>query len=347
MFEPTNTTLQKFLSLTIGILLLSILVILCTRFMSTSSAPSSMYVSGNPNVVAGSIDAVTNDLSNATNSISGTFGQTFRSSGHELRIAPRPLIHFGRWSGHLVGNIMIHTLKFSASVMLHSTRFIGEILIGTVKLMWIIPEKCVLFVGHLLLNVAIFTASSTSNMFTFVLRLATMSNLTKPSTMKSVPTINPNIAAFDFVQASSTATPVPAVVQPAAVSIPQTKSVPVPVPVPEFAPNDYAWGNCTWWVAIRRSQINDPIPNTWGNAASWADLAADDGYVVNHVPSPGAIMQLPNVDYGLGHVAFVESVESDGTWNISEMNVLGIDVVDHKSMPAGAAADYYFIHDRD
>jgi surface antigen len=55
-------------------------------------------------------------------------------------------------------------------------------------------------------------------------------------------------------------------------------------------------------------------------------------------------MQISDVDHGLGHVAFVESVSLDGTWNISEMNVLGLDVVDYKSMPASAAADYNFIH---
>jgi surface antigen len=41
----------------------------------------------------------------------------------------------------------------------------------------------------------------------------------------------------------------------------------------------------------------------------------------------------------------VESVDADGTWHISEMNVLGLDVVDHKAMPLSAAAGYDFIHD--
>ena len=110
-------------------------------------------------------------------------------------------------------------------------------------------------------------------------------------------------------------------------------------------PGDYyAWGNCTWWAAMRRSQIGEPIPNSWGNAATWAYYAQTDGYVVDHTPSYGAIMQTPNVDNGLGHVAFVESVDLNGTWNISEMNVLGLDVVDYKAMPASAASEYNFIH---
>ncbi|HET8992083.1 MAG TPA: CHAP domain-containing protein, partial [Candidatus Saccharimonadales bacterium] len=110
-------------------------------------------------------------------------------------------------------------------------------------------------------------------------------------------------------------------------------------------PGDYYdWGNCTWWVSIRRSQVSEPIPNNWGNAATWAYYAAQQGYTVDHTPSFGAIMQISGVDNGLGHVAFVESVDPDGTWHISEMNVLGLDVVDYKGMPASAAANYNFIH---
>jgi surface antigen len=110
-------------------------------------------------------------------------------------------------------------------------------------------------------------------------------------------------------------------------------------------PGDYyAWGNCTWWVFIERSQMGEPIPNGWGNAATWAIRAAADGYLVDHNPSYGAIMQTSSVDGGLGHVAFVESVNSDGSWTISEMNVKGLDVVDERTMSAAEAMNYDFIH---
>ncbi len=114
---------------------------------------------------------------------------------------------------------------------------------------------------------------------------------------------------------------------------------------PIYSGDEYAFGNCTYWVALRRAQIGEPIPNTWGNAAQWAINAVLDGYTVNHVPSYGAIMQTPNVDAGLGHVAFVESIDSDGTWHISEMNVVGFDEVDYKEMPLSAASNYSFIHE--
>ena len=108
--------------------------------------------------------------------------------------------------------------------------------------------------------------------------------------------------------------------------------------------DEYAWGNCTWWVFIRRSQIGELIPNSWGNAATWAVRAQADGYLVDHTPAYGAIMQISDVDGGLGHVAFVESVNPDGSWTISEMNVKGLDVVDYKTLSAADAAGYSFIH---
>lgn len=108
--------------------------------------------------------------------------------------------------------------------------------------------------------------------------------------------------------------------------------------------DDYAWGNCTWWVSIRRSQIGEPIPNSWGNAATWAIRAQADGYLVDSTPSYGAIMQISTVDNGLGHVAFVESVSVNGDWTISEMNVKGLDVVDYKTLSGAEAANYSFIH---
>ncbi len=113
---------------------------------------------------------------------------------------------------------------------------------------------------------------------------------------------------------------------------------------PNFPGDYYAFGNCTYWVFMRRAQIGDPIPTNWGNAADWAYNARVAGHVVDHNPAPGSIMQISDVDHGLGHVAFVESVDPDGTWHISEMNVVGFDEIDNKTMPASTAVSYNFIH---
>ncbi len=109
----------------------------------------------------------------------------------------------------------------------------------------------------------------------------------------------------------------------------------------------YDWGNCTYWAALLRQQAGDPIPNTWGNAATWALRARLGGYEVNNTPSKGAIMQISDVDNGLGHVAYVESVDlTTGAWTISEMNVKGFDIVDTHTYPAYAALGFNFIHDK-
>lgn len=116
---------------------------------------------------------------------------------------------------------------------------------------------------------------------------------------------------------------------------------------PEISGDPYAWGNCTYWAYALRLKAGDPIPTTWGNAATWAPRAVLDGYIVNHTPSPGAIMQTPDVAGGLGHVAYVTAVNSTtGVWTISEMNVKGLDVVDITTYPATADVEFNFIHDK-
>jgi surface antigen len=109
-----------------------------------------------------------------------------------------------------------------------------------------------------------------------------------------------------------------------------------------YAGNRYAFGNCTYWAAQRRAQIGKPIPNTWGDAYLWAGRARADSYIVDHTPTPGAIMQTSGGS--LGHVAFVESVDGDGTWHISEMNVIGLNQADYRKMSPQTASYYNFIH---
>jgi len=87
---------------------------------------------------------------------------------------------------------------------------------------------------------------------------------------------------------------------------------------PLVANDNYEWGNCTYWVFYLRQQANDPIPNTWGNASSWAFNARLDGYLIDHTPTVGSIMQISNVDNGLGHVAYVTVVDPiTGAWTVS------------------------------
>ncbi|MSR68369.1 LysM peptidoglycan-binding domain-containing protein [Candidatus Saccharibacteria bacterium] len=83
--------------------------------------------------------------------------------------------------------------------------------------------------------------------------------------------------------------------------------------------NSYYWGQCTWYVASRRY-----VPNNWGNAWTWYANAQYAGYATGSAPRAGAIgWEFKN------HVVYVESVNADGTVNISEMNYGGRPGVRH------------------
>lgn len=105
--------------------------------------------------------------------------------------------------------------------------------------------------------------------------------------------------------------------------------------------NRYSYGYCTWYVYNRRAEIGRPIGSLWGNASSWAYMAGLAGFTVNHTPEPGAVMQNGG---GLGHVAFVERVDPDGSVYITEMNYAGWNIVSSRTLTAGEASGYNFIH---
>ncbi len=90
----------------------------------------------------------------------------------------------------------------------------------------------------------------------------------------------------------------------------------------------------------------------WGNANSWDDKARLFGYRVDHTPEPGSIGQ---VDGGIyGHVWWVESINSDGSVNVTEYNnayatqlysgVYQYGDFGSRTMSATTAARYNYIH---
>jgi surface antigen len=354
MFEHSDDLLHKMLALILGALVLIVMIIFAIRVIgSASSSSSASEIGGNPNVVTGGLGSMFGGLNSAATSLEHGMSTVSESTGHAALATEKPIAHAGAQTGHVLSSVAIDSAKSSVHL---SAAFIDDtasIIFDTSRFVIFMPIKSTLLTGRVLVRSASDLAAGTSHSVAFVSDIATMPSVTQPSLAKSVPEIDPNQVAIDLAKepkvAPAAAAPVvaaaPAPAAPAPVS--NVGSVPAAstASLTSSYVNDYAWGNCTYWVDERRAEIADPIPSTWGNAATWAERAEADGYVVNHTPSPGAIMQLPNVDYGLGHVAFVESVDSDGIWNISEMNVEGLDVVDHKAMPASAAADYFFIHD--
>jgi len=108
--------------------------------------------------------------------------------------------------------------------------------------------------------------------------------------------------------------------------------------------NKYAFGYCTWYAYERRAAAGKPIGSFWGNAYSWASAAASQGYTVNNTPAAGAVFQTSGGGGGYGHVAYVERVDSKGNVYIREMNYAGWNVVSSRTISAGQARSYSYIH---
>ena len=113
----------------------------------------------------------------------------------------------------------------------------------------------------------------------------------------------------------------------------------VPMVPADHGANTFPYGQCTYYVASRRDV-------SWGgNAWAWYGNAAGirpEG----HVPVEGAIVVF---DIGwLGHVAYVEHVNPDGSFLVSEMNYYanggGWGLVDRRTVAANDGTIIGFIY---
>jgi surface antigen len=85
------------------------------------------------------------------------------------------------------------------------------------------------------------------------------------------------------------------------------------------AAKGFSYGYCTWWVAHKRS-----VP--WrGNAYQWWWNARAAGFAEGSAPSVGAILVMGiSGTSPEGHVAYVEAVNPNGSFLVSEMNWWGV-----------------------
>jgi surface antigen len=95
--------------------------------------------------------------------------------------------------------------------------------------------------------------------------------------------------------------------------------------------NQYAAGNCTWYVKNKRPDL----PNNLGNASTWLSRARAQGIETGSIPREGAVGQRGN------HVVYVERINSDGTVTISEMNYRGLYKITQRTLPANYFAYIY------
>jgi surface antigen len=122
---------------------------------------------------------------------------------------------------------------------------------------------------------------------------------------------------------------------PAVVALPA--ATPNAAPVRDYGGgNTYDYGYCTWYVKNRRGAS---IPNSLGNANTWYSRAAAAGMSVGSEPRAGAVGTTTRGS--LGHVVYVESVNGDGTINISEMNYKGFGV---QSSRTTSASEFVYIY---
>ena len=106
--------------------------------------------------------------------------------------------------------------------------------------------------------------------------------------------------------------------------------------VPVAAGNRFAFGNCTYYVYNRRQ-----IP--WqGDAWAWYGNAQALGFPTGRTPRPGSIMV--TWESGYGHVAYVESVNPDGSWVVAEMNWVAFNTVDRRLIQPGGVPLIGFIY---
>jgi surface antigen/LysM repeat protein len=121
------------------------------------------------------------------------------------------------------------------------------------------------------------------------------------------------------------------------------------LPIYSQGATGYDFGQCTYWAALRRSQIGSPIPSNLGNAVTWLQLAQLAGLNTGNVPRKGAVIWTPpsklsSIYAQYGHVGFVEDVLPDGRVKVSDMNVKGWDVLSSRTLTPESAAEYSYIY---
>ncbi|MCG2520802.1 CHAP domain-containing protein [Staphylococcus epidermidis] len=110
--------------------------------------------------------------------------------------------------------------------------------------------------------------------------------------------------------------------------------------------NLYTTGQCTYYAFDRRAELGKPIGSLWGNASNWAYSANQAGFNVDHTPEVGAVFQSGPGQNGAGaygHVGVVESINSNGSVTVSEMNWnVGVNVKSYRTI--SNPNSYNYIH---
>ena len=99
----------------------------------------------------------------------------------------------------------------------------------------------------------------------------------------------------------------------------------------------FPFGQCTWYAATK-------VVIPWhGDAWTWYGNAQAAGWAVGSTPRQGALMVTWESRI-FGHVSYVESINADGSWVVSEMNYVGWGVIDQRTVRPGQVPLIGFIY---
>lgn len=92
--------------------------------------------------------------------------------------------------------------------------------------------------------------------------------------------------------------------------------------------NTYPIGQCTWYVYNRLVEAGAPHYNWLGDGQNWVRGLVARGWTYSSTPVAGAVMSIQggfwNTPAEYGHVTYVEHVNEDGSFLVSECNVGGV-----------------------
>ena len=111
----------------------------------------------------------------------------------------------------------------------------------------------------------------------------------------------------------------------------------------------YPFGQCTWYVFNRMTQLGMHVDDHMGNGGQWDETGKALGYTVTNTPAVGTAVSIPGGQLGsnplYGHIAFVEVVNEDGSILISEGNVVkkGTGTVSYRILSAETAKSLSYV----
>lgn len=112
-----------------------------------------------------------------------------------------------------------------------------------------------------------------------------------------------------------------------------------------YGGNGYSYGYCTYGVAIMRAAIGRPLPMGLGNANAWYYRAQSMGMKTGTKPASGAVLWHVNpIRNPLGHVAFVQKLNADGSILVVDMNYRGWNVFSTRVIQPSDFYKYRFIY---